>query len=140
MKKYRLARGLYKDYQPLGQHLDSIFYCLDKRISYLNGIPYDGGSDVVSINGVVNKESDLPSSPNPDDIYFCSETKSLHLRRDNAWIKEGVNNGTFFNVGTYENHSNIQMTFNGNSLVHINGVVPEISKRTNEMYFWYEGD
>lgn len=141
-KTYKLARGYFRDYQPAGTHLDMVFFALDKRVIYLNGVNMDGNGLVVNVDELKATEAEITSEqPTEKKVYLCTENHTVYEWTENSWHRKELAEGDFVNVATYGSNKNVLVYWDGTKLVNANvsGVSGYILEKLNNLYYWYEG-
>jgi len=141
-KTYKLARGYFRDYQPAGIHLDMVFFALDKRVIYLNGVSMDGNGLVVNVDELKATEAEITAEqPTEKKVYLCTENHTVYEWTENSWHRKELKEGEFANVATYGSNKNVLVYWDGTKLVNANknGVSGYILEKVNDLYYWYEG-
>lgn len=141
-KTYKLARGYFRDYQPASDHKDMVFFCLDRRIVYLNGQSMDGSGLVVNVDELKATEAEITAEhPAEKKVYLCTENHTVYEWTENNWHKKVLGEGEFANVSTYGSNKDVLVYWDGSKLVNanVNGVSSYLLEKVNELYYWYEG-
>lgn len=141
-KTYKLARGYFRDYQPAGTHLDMVFFALDKRVIYLNGVSMDGNGLVVNVDELKATEAEITAEqPTEKKVYLCTENHTVYEWTENSWHRKELKEGEFANVAIYGSDKNVLVYWDGKKLVNANvsGVSGYILEKVNDLYYWYEG-
>lgn len=141
-KTYKLARGYFRDYQPAGTHKDMVFFSLDKRIIYLNGVSMDGSGLVINVDELKATEAEIIAEhPTEKKVYLCTENHTVYEWTENDWHKKVLDEGGFANVSTYGSNKDVLVYWDGSQLVNANvkGVSGYLLEKVNELYYWYEG-
>lgn len=141
-KTYKLARGYFRDYQPAGTHTDMVFFALDKRVIYLNGVSMDGNGLVVNVDEFKATEAEIiAEQPTEKKVYLCTENHTVYEWTENNWHRKELGEGGFANVAKYGSNSDVLVYWDGSKLVNANvkGVGGYVLEKVNDLYYWFEG-